>query len=179
VVDVVDFASARVQIPDGVQVELNASAVTVTGPKGKLTRDFSHTGLRLSVDGNAIDVAATMKGKKQRAIVGTVASHIRNMIKGVTQGHVYKMKVVYAHFPITVKVAGKDVLIENFMGERSKRRAKIVGNAKVTVQGEELLIEGVDKEEVGQTAANIHMATHVKKMDPRVFQDGIYLAERV
>lgn len=175
----VDLPSTRVSIPDGVQVELNASAVNVAGPKGSLTRDFAHTGIKLSIDGNAVEIAATMKGKKQRALVGTVASHINNMIKGVTQGHTYKMKVVYAHFPITVKVAGKDVLIENFMGERSKRRAKIVGSAKVTVQGEELLIEGVDKEEVGQTAANIHMATHVKKMDPRVFQDGIYLAERM
>jgi len=69
-------------------------------------------------------------------------------------------------------------LIENFMGERSKRVAEIVGNVKVTVQGEELTIEGIDKDDVGQTAANVHMAVHVKKMDPRVFQDGVYISER-
>lgn len=174
-----EFATTQVPIPEGVQVALDSSAVTVTGPKGKATRDFSHTGLKLALNGGAISITATVKGKRSRALVGTVAAHIKNMIKGVTQGHVYKMKVVYAHFPITVKVAGKDVLIENFMGERSKRRAKIVGDVKVTVQGEDLIIEGIDKEEVGQTAANIHMATHVKKMDPRVFQDGIYLSERM
>jgi hypothetical protein len=55
-------------------------------------------------------------------------------------------------------------MIENFMGERSKRVANIVGNVKVTVQGDELTLEGMDKEELGQTAANIHFATHVKKM---------------
>lgn len=174
-----EFDSTSVSIPQGVQVSLEASTVTVSGPKGKISRDFSHTGLRLSTNGGEVAIAATVKGKKSRALVGTVASHIRNMIKGVTEGHVYKMKVVYAHFPITVKVAGKDLLIENFMGERSKRHAKIMGNVKITVQGDELVLEGLDKEEVGQTAANIHMATHVKKMDPRVFQDGIYIAERV
>ncbi len=173
------LTSTTVKIPEGVEAKLDSALVSVSGPKGKLSRDFAHTGLKLSLEGGEITIQAVIKGKRSRALVGTVAAHIANMLKGVTDGHQYKMKVVYAHFPITVKVAGKDVLIENFMGERSKRVAKIVGNVNVKVAGEELILEGADKEEVGQTAANIHMATHVKKMDPRVFQDGIYLSERV
>ncbi len=170
--------SATVDVPEGVQVSLDGMVLTVTGPKGKIAKDFAHSKLNIAMDQGKITLEAPSKGKRFDATVGTIAAHVRNMFKGVTKGHSYNMKVIYAHFPITVKVAGKSVLIENFMGERSKRMAKIVGDVKVTVQGEELSLEGVDKDDVGQTAANIHMAAHVKKMDPRVFQDGVYVSGR-
>jgi large subunit ribosomal protein L6 len=170
--------SIIINIPEGIHASLDGMVLTITGPKGKITKDFAHSKLKISLDGDKITLEAQSKGKRLAATVGTIAAHVRNMFKGVTQGHSYNMKVIYAHFPITVKVAGKNVLIENFMGERSKRTAKIVGNVKVTVQGEELTLEGIDKDEVGQTAANIHMAAHVKKMDPRVFQDGVYVSGR-
>lgn len=173
-----EYASLKIKVPEGVQVQLADSTVTVTGPKGKLTRDFTHTRMILAISNDEITITAPLKGKRLKALVGTVGAHIKNMCKGVTTGHIYHMKVVYAHFPITVKVAGKQVLIENFMGERSKRIASIVGNVKVTVQGDELTLESNDKEDIGQTAANIHFATHVKKMDPRVFQDGVYVSGR-
>lgn len=173
-----EFTNITLEVPDGIQVNLTGSTVTVTGPKGKISRDFAHTRLNISMVDGGIYIEAPLKGKRLKALVGTVAAHIKNMYKGVTLGHTYKMKVIYAHFPITVKVAGKEVFIENFMGERSKRLAKIVGNVKVTIKGDELVLEGADKEEIGQTAANIHSATHVKKMDPRVFQDGVYISGR-
>lgn len=171
-------STISINVPEGVSVSTQGSLVTVSGPKGSLTKDFAHSGLKIAKTDNKIILTSLEKGKRSKAILGTIASHIKNMFKGVTDGHVYTMKIIYAHFPITVKVSGKEVLIENFMGERSKRVAKIVGNVNVTVNGDEILLEGTDKEEVGQTAANIHLATHVKKMDPRVFQDGIYLVER-
>lgn len=172
------YAVQIVTVPEGVEVSLDGMLVTVKGPMGTLKRDFAHTMLKLTQTDGEIHIEAPGKGKRLNAVVGTVAAHLKNMFKGVTQGHVYNMKVIYAHFPVTVKVAGSNVQIENFMGERSKRIAKIVGKVKVTVNGEELTIEGMDKEDVGQTAANIHMAAHVKKMDPRVFQDGVYVSER-
>lgn len=171
-------STLSLKIPEGVSVSTQGSVVTVSGPKGSLTKDFAHSGLKITKTEEEIVLTAPGKGKRSKAMLGTIASHIKNMFKGVTEGHCYTMKVIYAHFPITVKVVGKEVHIENFMGERSKRVAKIVGNVKITVSGDELTLEGIDKEEVGQTAANIHLATHVKKMDPRVFQDGIYLVER-
>ncbi len=173
-----EYASLKLNVPEGVQVSLSGSSVTVIGPKGTLTRDFAHTRMNILLSGNEITISSPQKGRRLAALVGTVAAHIKNMFKGVTTGHTYHMKVAYAHFPITVKVAGKQVMIENFMGERSKRVANIVGNVKVIVQGDEITLEGIDKEALGQTAANIHFATHVKKMDPRVFQDGVYVSGR-
>ena len=88
------------------------------------------------------------------------------------------MKIVYAHFPMTVKVKGNIVTIDNFLGERSPRVAKIIGDAKVSVKGEDVTITGINKEEVGQTMANIEQATKIKGRDPRIFQDGIYLVDK-
>jgi large subunit ribosomal protein L6 len=101
------------------------------------------------------------------------------MIKGVTKGFTYKLKIVFSHFPISVKVEDKTVRIENFTGERSPRLARILGESKVTVKSEDVVVQGIDLEEVSQTAANIEQATRVKVKDPRVFLDGIYVYERL
>jgi large subunit ribosomal protein L6 len=88
------------------------------------------------------------------------------------------MKIVYAHFPMTVKADGSKVTIENFLGERHPRTAKILGDTQVQIKGDEVIVSGINKEEVGQTMANIEQATKIKGRDPRVFQDGIYLVEK-
>jgi large subunit ribosomal protein L6 len=100
------------------------------------------------------------------------------MITGVAKGFSYKLKIVFSHFPISVKVQGKAVVIENFTGERRARRVKMIGDVKVKVQSEDIVVEGINLEDVSQTAANIEQATKVKKKDPRVFLDGIYVYER-
>jgi large subunit ribosomal protein L6 len=86
--------------------------------------------------------------------------------------------MVFAHFPMSVKVNNTTVMIENFTGERNPRKAKIMGNVQVKVQSEDIFIKGINLEDVSQTAANIEQATKVKKKDPRVFLDGIYVYER-
>jgi len=168
-----------IKIPEGVEVSLNGRVVTLKGAQGTLTRDFSNAPLTIRHQGNEITVEATWPRKKETALVGTVCSHIQNMITGVTKGFTYKLKIVFAHFPISVKVKDDTVLIENFTGERSARASKIVGDAKVTVKGEDVLVQGTNLEEVSQTAANMEHATKVKLKDPRVFLDGVFIYERL
>ncbi|MGB9577463.1 MAG: 50S ribosomal protein L6, partial [Candidatus Norongarragalinales archaeon] len=98
----------------------------------------------------------------------------RNMIKGCTEEYSKKLQVVYAHFPITIEVKGSQVNIKNFLGEKVPRTAKIVGDTKVSVAGQEITVSGHDKEAVGQTASNLVRATRIAKKDVRIFQDGIY-----
>ena len=116
--------------------------------------------------------------KKEASLVGTIYSHIKNMITGVQKGFTYKIKIVFSHFPITVKVKDKAVLIENFGGERNPRKAKIVGNTKVKIQSEDVILQDINLEDVSQTAANIEQATKVKRKDPRIFLDGLFVYER-
>jgi large subunit ribosomal protein L6 len=170
--------SKTIQVPDGVDVILAERKVTVKGNKGTLTRDFSHASVSIDANGKTVRVWAEWPRKKEAALVGTIHSHIQNMINGVQKGFSYKLKIVFSHFPISVKVQDKTVLIENFTGERRARRVKIVGDVQVKVQTEDVIVQGLNLEDVSQTAAKIEQSTKVKKKDPRVFLDGIYVYER-
>ena len=167
-----------VEIPEGVESILEGRIVTIKGEKGELVRDFSHAPINIQLDGKTVTVQASWPRKKEAALVGTVRSHIQNMIKGVTKGFTYKLKIVFSHFPITVKIIGKTLTIENFTGERSPRKAKIMGDSKVTVKGDDIIVQGINLEDVSQTAANIQNATKIRNKDPRVFLDGIYVYEK-
>lgn len=172
----------KIKIPEGVEIKVEGFKVMVKGPKGELERDFTsplyRNYIEIKVEGENVVVKSSVDKRKIKAMVGTIAAHIRNMIKGVTQGYVYKLKAVYVHFPMTVEVKGDEILIKNFLGEKMPRVAKIVGNVTVKVQGQEIIVEGIDKEAVGQTAANIEQATRVTNLDRRIFQDGIYLVSK-
>lgn len=170
--------SKVVQIPDDVEVILEGKKVTVKGAKGTLTRDFSYAPISMELQGKSLRIWANWPRKRESALVGTIHAHINNMITGVRKGFTYKLKIVFSHFPISVKVQDGMVLIENFTGERNPRKAKIVGNAKVKVSGDDIIVQGINIEEVSQTAANIEQATKVRRKDPRVFLDGIYLYEK-
>lgn len=170
--------SKVIQVPDGVEVTVEGRKVTVKGAKGTLTRDFSLAPISIESNGKSVKVYAKWPRKKEAAMVGTVHSHIQNMITGVQKGFSYKLKIVFSHFPISVKVQDRAVVIENFTGERRARKAKIIGDVKVKVQSEDVIVEGINLEDVAQTAANIEQATKVKRKDPRVFLDGLYVYER-
>ncbi len=167
-----------VEIPTGVRASLDSDKLTVSGVLGKVRQDFSKVPVNLSIQGQKISISTHGARRTNRAIINTARSHVQNAIDGVTKGYQYKLKVVFAHFPVTVKVQGKKVLVENFYGERSARIAEIVGDTKVEVQGEDIILNGVSIEDVGQTAANLEQATTVRRKDQRVFLDGVYVYER-
>lgn len=167
----------EIEIPEGIDVNLD-DGITVKGSKGQLKRKFNYPNVIVRKEDDKVVLEANFPKKRDKAMLGTMRSHINNMFIGLTDGFTYNMKIVYAHFPMTVKAAGNKVTIENFLGERYPRTAKIVGDAKVQVKGDEVVVTGINKEEVGQTMANLEQATKIKGRDPRVFQDGIYFVSR-
>ncbi len=170
--------SRLIPIPEGVVINIDGHKVTVRGAKGTLTRDFSHAAVSMETDGKNVRISAQWPRKKEAALVGTIESHIKNMITGVTKGYTYKLKIVFSHFPITVKIQDRAVMVENFTGERRARKANILGDVKVKLEPDDIIIQGSTLEDVSQTAANIEMMTRVTNKDPRVFLDGIYVYER-
>jgi len=170
--------SRIIPVPEGVAVSIENRKVTVKGQKSTLTRDFSYASTTLETDGKTIRISAEWPRKKEAALVGTIESHIKNMITGVTKGYTYKLKIVFSHFPITVKLQDRAVLVENFTGERRARKADILGDVKVKLEGDDIIVQGAKLEDVSQTAANIEQMTRVTNKDPRVFLDGIYVFER-
>jgi large subunit ribosomal protein L6 len=168
-----------VEVPQGVTVRVESLKVTVKGPKGEMQKDFTHArGVGIRVDGNKVIVEAWSADTKARALVGTIAAHIKNMIIGVTKGFRYKLKIISSHFPITVKVEKSRVVINNFLGEKAPRYATIMPGVTVKVQGQDVIVEGSDVEAVGQTAANIERATRITEFDRRKFMDGIFIYSR-
>jgi large subunit ribosomal protein L6 len=170
--------SKTVQVPDDVTLSLKGKIISVKGVKGSLTRDFSFAPIAIEGDGKNVRISAKWPRKKEAALVGTISSHINNMITGVTKGYTYKIKIVFSHFPISVKYQDKSVLIENFTGERRPRKVKVIGDLKVKIEAEDIIISGINLEEVSQTAANIEQSTKVRRKDPRVFLDGLYVYEQ-
>lgn len=168
----------HIAIPDGVDVNLEGKTITVTGEKGTVTRTFRAPSVTVKMSDSEVTVSTPSHRKKDLATVGAIRSHIRNMMEGVQTGYEYKLKTFYAHFPMNVSVSDDRVKIDNFLGERYPRYARIVGDTQVKVKDDEITVTGIDKESVGQTAANLEQATRIRKKDPRVFQDGIYLFEK-
>ena len=132
-------------------------------------------------DGN-VEVFCDLPRRKEKALAGTWAAHIRNMNKGLSEGFEYRLKAVYSHFPMTLKVDGSTLTITNLFGERVPRQASLPWTpAEVTVKVEnktEVVVSGIDKEKVGQTSANIERACRIRGRDRRVFQDGVYIVEQ-
>jgi large subunit ribosomal protein L6 len=170
--------SRTVQVPDDVTVSVVDKTINVKGAKGNISRDFSYATVAIEGEGKNVRIWAKWPRKKEAALIGTIYSHINNMIVGVTKGYTYKMKIVFSHFPITVKLQDKNVVIENFTGERRPRRVKIDGDVKVKIEPDDIVLSGINLEQVSQTAANIEQSTKVRGKDPRVFLDGIYTYER-
>lgn len=170
--------SKELVIPSDVKVDVFDNKVKVSGTKGQLEKSFALIDIKIEKTDNKIKVSSESERRKMKALVGTVLAHIRNMITGVTKGYIYKLKVVFSHFPITVKVEGDRVLIQNFLGERTPRVARIVGQVKVEVKGQDIIVSGIDLESVGLTSSNIEQACRIVGYDRRRFPDGIFLVSK-
>jgi len=158
------------QVPEGVQFSIDGRTAKAKGKMGEVEREFKGAQVSIKVEGKSVKVSS-----EDKAIEGTVASHIRNMFHGVLNGYEKKMVIRFAHFPMSLDIKGSDLMIKNFLGEKRPRKAKIIGKVKIEVKGQDVRIHGPDKEAVGQTVANIRTATRIREKDGRVFQDGIYI----
>eukprot|EP01090_Pellita_catalonica_P004383 TRINITY_DN14209_c0_g1_i1.p1 TRINITY_DN14209_c0_g1~~TRINITY_DN14209_c0_g1_i1.p1 ORF type:complete len:189 (-),score=31.09 TRINITY_DN14209_c0_g1_i1:35-601(-) len=178
--------SQTVNIPKQVKVWVKARIIRVTGKRGTLTKNFKHSDVQITVSGkNKRKITVTMffGSKKRSAVVRTIASHITNMIKGVTKGFQYKMRFVYAHFPVNCNIPadGSSIEIHNFLGEKVVRRVKMLEGVSVDRSEDvkdEIKLTGNDVELVARSCALIHESTLVKNKDIRKFLDGIYVSEK-
>jgi len=90
----------EIPIPDNVEVTIDHE-ITVKGPKGKVSRRFDQHNIKIGKEDDKIILEVKFPRKRDKAMLGTIKAHINNMITGVTKGFTYKMKIVYAHFPMT------------------------------------------------------------------------------
>jgi large subunit ribosomal protein L6 len=168
--------TGEVEAPASVMIKKEGNLIQVKGTLGTVKKDFTKLPATVTVEGNKVTIKPYGTRKRDLAVTNTARSIITGMIKGVEKGYTYKLKIIFAHFPISVKVRGKEVHVENFFGERSARVSRIIGDAtRVSIVGEDVVIQGPSLEDVSQTAANIEQSTKIKGKDQRVFLDGLYI----
>jgi large subunit ribosomal protein L6 len=170
---------AELDLPVNVKVRMEGNTFIVDGKLGTLRKDITKLPIAIDLKDKKLVIRPPGTRKKDLAVTNTAKSIIQSMIKGVESGFTYKLKVVYAHFPISVKTKGKEIHVENYFGERAPRVSHIVGDTtKVNVIGEDVIVQGPSLEDVSQTAANIEFSTKLKGKDQRVFLDGLYIYSR-
>lgn len=170
-------AKETVKIPDQVDVEYKKGTLTVEKDGDKVEKKLNHAQLKVQVKNDKVVFKTNSNNKGVESIVGTYKTHLQNMLDGLQNPHIYKMKGVYAHFPMDIKQKGNEIHVENFMGERNPRKTTIRDNVDVQIDGDELTLKSPDKEAVSQTAAQIEQNCKKGNRDPRTFQDGVYITE--
>jgi len=178
------YIERSIELPEDLKITVKDRHVTIEGPKGTLTRNFDPTDVEITKKGKKVDIKAYYINKKRKAATLAVVGYINNMIKGVMQGYTYKSKIVFSHFPLTVEPDNKKkiVTIKNLYGGRKHITVPIVGpETTVKVDKDDVIIEGIDKEAVGQTTANMQEACRLRgkrKKDPETFMDGVWLWDK-
>jgi len=176
------------EVPENVKVSIKSRLVTVEGPRGKLVKDLSHLAVTFVIlKKGLIGIEIHHGNRKNVATLRTVRTLINNLIIGVTKGFKYKMRYVYAHFPINVNVDKNaetglwNVEIRNFIGEKIVRNVTCQPGVDVEIskaQKDELILTGNSLENVSQSAADIQQICRVRNKDIRKFLDGIYVSEK-
>ncbi|KAL9712869.1 60S ribosomal protein L9B [Leucoagaricus gongylophorus] len=177
----------ELNIPENVDVSIKSRLITVTGPRGTLKKNIRHVDMDIRLlkgKTTKVSLAVWQGGRKHIACLRTIRSLINNMITGVTKGFLYKMRAVYAHFPINciIQDGGRSVEIRNFLGEKSVRHVDMLEGVTISeskAQKDELILEGNDIDNVSQSAASIQGSCRVRNKDIRKFLDGIYVSDKV
>ena len=139
-------------IPNGVEVSLNEQTLSVKGPKGTLTRNFDLGIIGIEINGNEITFTKKKETPFSKALWGTYASHVKNMIIGVNEG--YTKKLILEGVGFKSDVSGD--ILNLALGFSHPVKMEIPGGLKVKVEeNTRITVSGFDKSEVGQFAASI------------------------
>lgn len=168
----------KIEIPQGVEVKINKSLVIAKGKEGEVKRNFKTEKIEMKKDADTIILSAKKATKREKKLMNTITAHIKNLLEGVQNKFEYKLKICFSHFPFTVQIEGNKAIIKNYLGEKTPREVKIPAGVEVNSDKQFVTITGVNKEIVGQAAANFEKMTRAKGRDKRVFQDGIFLVNK-
>jgi large subunit ribosomal protein L6 len=168
----------EIEIPAGVHVSLSQGVFHVKGAKGEVSKSLHIPRVQAKVEGNQITFSSGNATQREKRMIMTFEAHLKSLFKGVSLGHVYKLKLCSSHFPMTAAIKGDVFEVKNYFGEQVSRFTKMPKGVSVKVDGQNITVEGVNKELVSQAAAQIEQSTKRPGFDKRIFQDGIYMIEK-
>ena len=167
-----------IEIPSGVVCEYKDGFLKGSIGQKTISKKIDMPNVEVVVKSNQISLSCDKTTKREFKKIRTFGVHVNNIFKGLEGDFVYKLESANVHFPMTFKLEGQKLVINNFLGEKVPRMAKIMPNVEVVVKGNQITISSPNKEAAGQTAANFEKATLIRKRDRRIFQDGIYIVEK-
>src|SRR3989344_5271574 len=170
--------TSEIEIPQGIECELNGAVLACKKDSHRLERKVQISETKLSIQNGKVKFECRKANKKRISSIHSFMAHVKNMFEGLDKRFAYEMEICNVHFPMTVKVEGNKLVINNFLGEKDKRFANISSGVEVDVKGQKIIVSSNDIEKAGQTAANIEQATKIAKRDRRVFQDGIFITSK-
>ena len=168
--------NAEVELSEGFQAEKKDGVLVLTMGDKSLRRVLPRRKLKVNVSGNKIEFA--VRDKKDRSLVGTFKSHVKNMMAGLREPFVYKLKACSTHFPMSVKSEGNLIVVQNFIGSKAAIKVKMPEGVDVKVEGEIVTLSSADIELAGMAASRIEQSTRMNKRDRRIFQDGVFITKK-
>jgi len=168
----------EIEIPKDIEIKIENGLVDIKGPKGSIQRKLINPKLNLKIEENKVLLSSEKVSKREKTRAGTIKAHLKNMIHGVSEGFVYKLKICSSHFPMTVSSNNNQLSVKNFLGESIPRNINIKEGVDIKIEEDIIIIESPDKELAGQTAASVEQLCRLTNKDKRIFQDGIYMIEK-
>ena len=161
-----------VPVPNGVTVTVNGQAITVKGPKGELSRKL-HPDMQVKLEDGTVTVNRPSDEDRHRALHGLTRSLIANMVEGVTQGYKKQLEITGVGYKAEVKPFG----LQLALGYSHPVEYRAPAGIKLTApQPTAVVIEGADKEKVGQVAAEIRA---LRKPEPYKGKGVRYQGEQI
>jgi large subunit ribosomal protein L6 len=167
-----------VELPEGVKAEYSQGMLKLEGPKGKIERKFVSKSMKVEVKGNEVQLTTLRAGLRSKKESHTGRAHIRNMIRGVTEGHSYKVIAASTHFPMNVVIQDNKVVLKNYVGEKKARSLRIPEGVNAKIAGNMIEISSASIEKAGNFAGALEKLTTRPNFDNRIFQDGLYIVEK-
>ena len=172
------FFVREIELPQGITASFSDGIVSVKSKNSEVKKKFSLSEDYIRVENHKLIIQTKKSTKTEKKTIGSVVAHLKNMINGVVSGHKYILKICSGHFPMNVVVSNNQLVIKNFFGEKVPRKLEIKLGVKVTVEGDNIHVESIDKDLASQVSADIEQLTRRPGFDTRVFMDGIYIINK-
>ena len=166
------IGKAPIQIPAGVEIKLEGNLVRVKGPKGELSREISKD-MQISIEDGALRVTRPTDEREHKALHGLTRSLINNMVEGVTKGYTRNLELVGTGY----RAAKTGTNLTLSVGFSHPVVVEPPQGIEFTVPAQnQIVVTGINKEVVGQVAANIRS---VRPPEPYLGKGIKYAGERI
>lgn len=166
------------EVPEGLTVSYDKGTLRVEGGKGSVERKLYQPRITVRVEDGTVVLEAKDATQREKRHLYTLRAHAKNMLKGASEGHTYKLKICSGHFPMNVAIANNVLTVKNFLGEAVPRTLKLKAGCDVKIDGDTVVVTSSDIETAGAQASDIEQLTRITNRDRRIFQDGLYIIEK-